>query len=112
MTLTTVEISQEKWREFCERIQQHCRGNLIEVQLVQADGTSSTIAEALPLRHLVLNSQNDPCNTRLVIEAGQLGEKPFRHIVLEPIHLVLGEANGDDRFHRLQITAEDGSAVI
>ncbi len=112
MTLTTVEISQDKWREFCERVEQHCHGNLIRVERLERDGTSTLIADALPLRHLVLNSQGDPCNARLVIEAGPLGEKPFRLIVLEPIHLVLRNGNGGERFHRLQITAEEGSAVL
>jgi hypothetical protein len=107
-TMKTVEVNEKKWREFCKRIEEFCRGAAVTIELENDAGDKRMIAQDVPLRGLSLEEEADPCNTNLVIEAGLPDQKPIRHVVLEPIHIRLRNREGTDRYNRLQISAENG----
>jgi hypothetical protein len=110
--MTTVEIPEKKWEQFCHRLQEVCRGAKTSIQLVQSDGAISSIAREAPLQTVALDKKTDACNTLLVIEAGLANEKPIRHVVLEPIHIRL-KTNGDaGRYNHLHLMAETGTTIL
>ena len=109
--MKTVEINEKKWRQFCQQLEEFCRGAAVTIELENESG-KNTIARDVPLRSLTLGEDQDPCNTNLVIEAGLPDQKPVRHVVLEPIHIRLRNRDGTDRYNRLQISAENGVTSI
>jgi hypothetical protein len=110
--MKTVEIAPKKWKEFCGRLQEFCQGALVNIQLVPPDGAATILAPDLPLLRFALDDKSDDCNTNLVIEAGLPGEKAVRHVVVEPIHIRFKNDGGGDRYHRLQIIAENGTTLV
>jgi len=110
--MKTVEIAPKKWKQFCDKLQEFCQGALVNIQLLPPDGATRTVAADLPLLRFSLDDKSDNCNTNLVIEAGLPGEKAVRHIVVEPIHIRLKNNGDGDRYHQLQIIAENGTTLI
>ena len=110
--MTTVEVNEKKWGQFCQRLEEFCRGALVKVQVKDHEGMERTVAQDVPLRRVALDDQSDACNTRLVIEAGLADQTPIRHVVLEPIHIRLRNGNGSSRYNRVQILAENGTTTM
>jgi len=110
--MTTVEVNEKKWRQFCQQLEEFCRGALVKVQVKDGEGLERTVAHDVPLRRVELDDQSDACNTRLVIEAGLADQSPIRHVVLEPIHIRLKNSNGSGRYNRVQILAENGTTTM
>ncbi len=110
--MKTMEVSAKKWEQFCAAFQQLKRGTMVSIEHVRPDGSSSTVARDVALVRIGLDAQNDGCSTNLLIEAGLPGETPACHRVIEPIHLRLKNGDGSGRYHRLEITAENGVTTI
>ena len=106
--MTTLEVAEKKWEQFCQRIEEFCRGAMVSIQVVEPDGARRTVVQRVPLVRVALDENSDPCNTRLVIEAGSPGERPVQHVVIEPIHIRLKNGQDNDRYNHLQIIAENG----
>jgi hypothetical protein len=109
--MSNKEVSRKGWQTFCERIQQSHHGALISIELTTPDGRTETLARNMPLQSIALDETTDACNDQVVIEAGAPGERTMRHIVIEPIHLRLQNSE-DSRYHRLNISAENGVTNI
>jgi hypothetical protein len=84
---------------------------MVSIELRQPDGTKANVVHDLPLRRIVLDDQSSSCNTTLIIEAGRDATKPVRHTAIEPIHIRLKHESERERFHQLQIVAENGTTV-
>ncbi|HTL17452.1 MAG TPA: hypothetical protein VL793_09455 [Patescibacteria group bacterium] len=110
--MKTLEVNQKAWSQFCQRFEEYCRGAMVTIRLECGGQPQETIGEDLPLRHLGLDKQTDPCNTKLVIEAGAADQKPLRHTVVEPVHIRLRNGSGTDRYNRVQILAENGTTTM
>ena len=110
--MTTLEVPEKDWPQFCRKIEEFCRGAMVCIELHDAQGTQNTVAHDVPLRALGLANEEKSCNTTLTIEAGLPGEKPVRHVVIEPIHIRLRNGSGGDRYNRLQISAENGTTIL
>ncbi len=108
----TVEVIENGWEQLCERIQEACHGGMVNIQLVESDGTATTIAQDLPLQRVALDDKSDPCNNNVIIEAGLPNEKPVRHVVIEPIHIRLKNDSGAERYNHLHILAENGTTIV
>jgi hypothetical protein len=109
--MTTTEIGRESWEKLCERITNHNPGSLVNVELVQPDGLQKAIAHDLPLRQIGVDAESDACNDLLILEMGHPTQKPLRHVIVEPIHVRLRH-NGQGRYHRLEVAAENGTTTI
>ena len=101
------EISQKGWKTFCERLTDSCKGAMLRIELQRTDGTKLDIARDVALRGIRFDADSDPCNTNLIIEAGQ--NEPIRHIVVEPIYIRLRSNGQEERFSLLEIMAENGT---
>src|SRR4051794_36109605 len=110
--MKTLEVSIKKWNQFCQRLQEVCHGGLISIHLERPEGGIEPVVDNLPLQKVSLDDQSDPCNTNLIFEAGLPGQRPARHLVIEPIHLRLKTTGDERRYDQLQITAENGTTVI
>jgi hypothetical protein len=110
--MKTVEIGPKNWAQFCDKVQEICHGALLNIQLTPPEGATRTVARDLPLLRMTFDDKSDRCNNNLVIEAGLPGEKPLGHVVVEPIHIRLRDEGGEDRYHRLQIIAENGTTDV
>lgn len=110
--MKTLEVDQRKWFQFCQRLEEFCRGAMVTIEVANGGCAPSTVVQGAPLRHVALDNTADPCNTNLVIEAGNPNEKPLRHTVVEPIHIRLKNGDGADRYNNLQILAENGTTNI
>ncbi len=107
--MTTREIIPTAWKRFCERVQEHCQGAMVSIELQEPDGTTVTLIQDLPLRGIALDDQSDPCNTHLVFVAGSA--QPVRHVAIEPFHIRLKDQGQGERYHRLQVVAENGTTT-
>ncbi len=56
---------------FCERVQGACLGNMVSVEIVNADGPKRSVVRDTPLQRLALQSDATACNQNLVIETGK-----------------------------------------
>ena len=110
--MRTLEVHEKGWPQFCRKIEEFCRGAMISIEIHDAQGAKTAIAQDVPLRALGLVDEKSSCNTNLVIEAGLPDQKPIRHVVIEPIHIRLRNGNGGDRYNRLQISAENGTTTV
>ncbi len=110
--MATAEVAPKQWQRFCERVQALAQNAMVSIQIVRSDGTTDTVARNVPLLRVALNDTSDPCNDNLVIETGVPGEKPCRHIVVEPIHIILRNEEGGNRYHRMEIPAESGTTIV
>ena len=59
-----------------------------------------------------LDDKSDACNNILAIETGLPGEKSVRHVIEEPIRILLRGEHGSDRYHRMEILAENGTTLV
>jgi len=82
---------------------------MVTIEVQEPNGTKSRILQDLPLTRIALDDKSDPCNTNLIIEGGL--EKPVRHVVIEPIHIRLKHEGEGERYHRVQIVAENGTTT-
>ena len=110
--MTTMEVAQKRWEPFCARFQQSCHGAIANIHLERPDGVTTSIAHDASLLSFDLDDRSDPCNNNLVIEVGRPNEKPIRHVVVEPIHILLKKENGGDRYNHLRILAENGTTIM
>ncbi len=110
--MPVAEIDQKAWCQFCLRVQDACRGSMISMEIMGADGSRRMVARDMPLRSVALDYESSPCNQAIVIEAGIAGEKPVRHLIVEPIHIRLSKNGGGERYSRMQIMAENGTTVL
>ncbi len=108
--MKTVEVKEKQWGRFCQQLEQFCRGAAVNIELESEPGNKHAIAREMPLRSVML--EQEPCNTNLVIEAGLPDQKPVRHVVIDPIHVRLRNHDGSDRYHRLEISAENGITTV
>lgn len=105
------ELPPEHWHVAFRRITETSDGKLITVRHLKTNGVTDTVAEALPLRSILLDEQSDPCNNRIVVEAGSADRRPIQHVIIEPIHVRL-RTGENDRYHRMDIVAEDGTTEL
>jgi hypothetical protein len=110
--MTTLEVAEKKWEQFCGRIQEFCHGAPISIRVIGPDGTTRNVFELLPLVRIALDENSDPCNARIFIEAGLPGERPTQHVVIDPIHIRLKDGSDNDRYNHLHILAENGTTII
>jgi hypothetical protein len=110
--MKTVEIQEKQWKQFCDRMEQFCRGAMVTIHLENGDVAKAELAVDLPLRHIVLDEESDACNTRLVIEVGLADAKPTRHEVIEPIHIRLKNGTDPNRYNIIQVLAENGTTTL
>ena len=111
-TMKTVEVDEKKWSQFCQRIEEYCRGANVTVELDPGSGSKTTVIEDSPLRHLTFDEHADPCNANLVIEVGAPDSKPIRHLVVEPIRILLRDGKDTQRYHRIEVMAENGTTTV
>jgi|SRR6266850_477002 len=109
--MTAVEVDQKKWEQFFARVQESSHDVMVTIDVLNPDGSRNTIVENVPLIHVVLNDQSDPCNTNLVIKAGLPNQKPIRHVIVEPIRIRAKTGTGD-RYNCLEIEAENGTTNV
>src|SRR2546423_13756243 len=110
--MRTIEISERKWEQFCRKVDAICHGGLVTIQMADTQGARKTIAEDLPLQSMGLDIKSDPCNRKMLIEAGLPDQKPMLHAVIEPIHVQLKNDRDERRYNRLQIIAENGTTLV
>jgi len=107
-----MEVGEKQWQQFCERIQQVAHGAVVNIGLLQPDGSTQPVYQNVPFQRMALDQTSDPCNNLLVIEAGFPGEKPARHVVVEPIHIRLKDGGDAERYHQLHVLAENGTTIV
>jgi hypothetical protein len=100
------EIKSSDWKEFCNRVTDFERGQLITVDVVTHDGERRRAGEAMQLEAINFTVVNG-CNDGIVIRAAD----GFEHVALSPIHVRLTR-NPSGGFNPIEIDAEDGSAVL
>jgi hypothetical protein len=110
--MKTVEVDEKKWSQFCQRIEEHCLGASVTVELDPGSGSKTTIIEDAPLRHVLFDEHADPCNANLVIEVGAPDTKPNRHLVVEPIRILLRDGKDTERYNTVQVLAENGTTTV
>lgn len=111
-TMKTVEVDEKKWSRFCQRIEEHCRGAMVTVELEPGSGSKTTVIANAPLRHVSFDEHADPCNANLVIEVGAADSKPVRHLVVEPIRILLRNGKDTERYSSMRIMAENGTTTM
>lgn len=112
ITMKTVEVDQTKWSQFCQNIEEYCRGAEVTVELDTGSDSKTTVIENAPLRHFSFDEHADPCNANLVIEVGDPDTKPIRHLVVEPIRILLRNGKDPERYNSMQIMAENGTTTM
>jgi hypothetical protein len=110
--MKTVEVAEKKWPQFCQRLEEYCRGTNVSIELDPGSGSRTTVVENAPLRHLTFDEHADPCNANLVIEVGDPDSKPIRHLVVEPIRIVLRNGKDTERYNSIQVLAENGTTTM
>jgi len=104
----TIEIPQNRWKPFCEKLNAQCQA-LLDIRL-QGDDLR-LVAQAALLRSLNFY-EGDAGNNSLVIEFGAADKPPAQHCVIEPIHFILRRESGGAHYHLLEIPSETGTTVI
>ncbi|HZF02443.1 MAG TPA: DUF5335 family protein [Methylomirabilota bacterium] len=108
--MTTTEIPQKRWKQFCERISELYRG-AVSIHIIGLDGRKRPVADDVPLRTVVLQKQT-LCNDVVTIEAGRPDERPLQHQIVEPIRIVLRKDGESGRYNHLEIFGETGTTEI
>ena len=85
---------------------------MISVNLDPGSSSGTTVIENAPLQHLSFDEHADACNANLVIEAGEPDSKPVRHIVVEPIRILLRNGKDTEHYNTMQIMAENGTTTM
>ncbi|HVV01005.1 MAG TPA: hypothetical protein VHH88_06555 [Verrucomicrobiae bacterium] len=109
--MKTIEVSQNQWANFCERLTQQHREALVTVQTEDGEGKITTLMQDKPLRALRLDDRSDPCNTLLILETGLAAEKGSEHRVIDPLHIRLKDGSSD-HYTRIQILGENGATIL
>ena len=109
--MNTFEVKRENWQRVCHYISENLKGALVTIEVVRPDGSADELASDIPLWSLSLDEQHDPCSDELTLEAGLPNEKPVRHLMIEPIHIVF-KALEEDRYHRMEVHAENGTTAV
>jgi hypothetical protein len=107
-----MEVADRQWQQFCQQVQRLAGGVMASIQVQHPDGTTQAICWNVPLQRIAFDQTSDPCSDQLVLEVGLPGQKPVRHVVLEPIHLRLKNGKTGDRYHHLHILAENGTTLV
>ena len=110
--MKTIEVNEKNWSQFCQSIENYCRGARVTVELDPGSGPRTTVIEDAALRHLSFDEHADPCNANLVIEVGDQDSKPIRHVVVEPIRILLRNGKDTERYNSIQVLAENGTTTM
>jgi hypothetical protein len=102
----TEEINARDWKTFCERVTEMERGQMVTIEVVEADGSRREVARAMPFDRVTLTTR-DACNDAIRIN----GTDGFAHEILEPIHVKL-KRNPGGGFNPVQIDAETGTTIL
>ncbi|HEX4342112.1 MAG TPA: DUF5335 family protein [Verrucomicrobiae bacterium] len=109
--MKTRELKQNEWKNFCGQLGDSQGGGLVTIQLVQADGSTDPVVADVPLQSVAFKENPDACNDTIVMEAGLPNERPHKHLIVEPVRLILRNGSGD-RFNQLEIIAESGTTLV
>ena len=109
--MKTIEVKEKNWPELCQRIEQQCRGGMVSLETDTGSGSHTAVIDNEPLQRLTFDEHADPCNANLVIEAGGPGNQ-VRHLIVEPIRILLRNGKGTDHYNTLQIMAESGTTTM
>ena len=107
--MKTIEVKSSDWKKLCDHINEGLPGAFTTIQQLLPDGRAENVIEQLPLQNIAFDEQSDGCNNLLVFETGS--EKPVRHVIIEPIHILLHRGD-NDRFNRLEVHSETGRTVV
>ena len=110
MAMTT-EIPQKFWETFCGRLKDWYRG-AVSIRWIQPGGSIRIVAENVPLQTLEFQKQHDACSDRMMVAAGEPGERPLHHQIIEPFRVVLRRDDESGRYNELEILGETGKTEI
>jgi hypothetical protein len=102
----TEEINTRDWKTFCDRITEMERGQMVTIEVIDADGLCREVARAVPLENVTLRAK-DACNDSIWVNASD----GFEHEIIEPIHISL-KRNPEGGFNPVQIDAEAGTTLL
>lgn len=107
----TTEIPEKFWAAFCDRLKDWYRG-AVSIRWIQPGGDMRIVAEDLPLQTLVFKRRRDNCNDTMTVEAGEPGERPLQHQIIDPFRVVLRKDDESGRYNELEILGETGKTEI
>ena len=100
------EVNSSNWKEFCQRLSDLERGQLVTVDLVEHNGEKRRAGSALAVENIEFQTLNG-CNDGIVIRA----QDGFQHTVISPIRILLVR-NASGGFNPVEIDAEAGSTIL
>jgi hypothetical protein len=103
------EIQNKDWADFCQRLNQFENGGNVTIEVQTRNGASVEIARAVPLGEITFGKRND-CSDQISIHSR--GEEKADHDIVEPIRILLKEAEGGQAFNPVLIEAEDGITTL
>ena len=103
------EIESKDWQAFCRQVTRYCKGGLISIELIGANGLKTELVRDLLLKDILLHAPN-PCND--VISVRARGGREVLHEVIDPIHVLLWETVGGNDFNPIQIDGENGTTLL
>jgi hypothetical protein len=106
----TKEIPSQDWDGVCRRLTELRPEALLTVEVVRTDGQRDQIARNVPL-HSISFEKTDGCSDQILIELGAGNEKPARHVIVEPIHILLRPAENGS-YNPMEINAESGTTLL
>ena len=103
------EINSHDWTDFCNRINQQCRGATVRIESILPDGNKSDrVGEAI-FEGMQLET-NGSCNDVLHLHVRNEREVDFD--IVDPIHILLRKTKAGDDFNPIQIEGETGTTFV
>ncbi len=110
--MKTIEISQDQWAHFCERVGELHHGAMVDITVEEPEGGTKPVAEGAQLRSIVIETQKDACNDIMIIGvAGPADKGVQQHRIIEPIHIRLKDGK-NNRYNHIHILGENGNTVL
>jgi len=110
--MRTFEVPQDRWNPFCEQLAKLSPDAMVRIKNVRPDGVTDVVADNAPLLRFSIDEKSDACSNTLLIEAGEPGEAQVRHLVIEPIRIILKDDGNEGRYHTIEIPAENGTTLV
>jgi hypothetical protein len=104
------EIPSQKWRTFCERLNEFERGGVMTIEFLDRNGRQSEVARRIPFDEIDFGKR-DACNDYIFIRGTANGQKTA-HEIVEPISIVLRETEDGAGFNAMAIEAEEGTTFV
>ena len=103
------EINSRDWPDFCNRLNQQCRGALVRIESILPDGKKSDRVGEATFEGMELD-RSDSCND--VLHLRVRNEREVKYDIVDPIHILLRETRPGEDFNPIQIEGETGTTFV